>query len=220
MHYDAWERLAPRYNTQWVQKYSLRPTRREITKLVLPLLEENRDLKILDIGCGTGQFIEELSQQVGEVDYLGIDVAKNMIALAKENNSGSKIRFMNVSVDDFVTDEKYDIILCTHAFPYFPNKREAMQKMYSLCKSGGKVILVSSSTNNIKDWLANLLVKLHTSKATYLSIPQMTHLFTATGFEVKSVDVIREKAYMPTIALFYAEKNSSHEKRSRLTKTL
>lgn len=206
MHYDAWERLAPRYNTQWVQKYSLRPTRREVTKLVLPLLEENRDLKILDIGCGTGQLIGELSEQVGAVDYLGIDVAKNMIALARENNPGNTIRFMNVCVDDFVSDEEFDLILCTHAFPYFPNKRETMQKMYSLCKSGGKVILVSSSTNNIKDWFANLLVKFHTSKATYLSISQMTNLFTSAGFSVKSVDVIREKAYMPTIALFYAEK--------------
>lgn len=206
MHYDAWERLAPRYNTQWVQKYSLRPTRREVTKIVLPLLQENHNLKILDIGCGTGQLIQELSQLVGEVDYLGIDVAKNMIALAKENNTSSKIRFINVCVDDFVTDEEFDIILCTHAFPYFPNKRETMQKMYSLCKSGGKIILVSSSTNNIKDWFANLLVKFHTSRATYLSIPRMTHLFTSAGFEVTRVDVIREKAYMPTIALFYAEK--------------
>ena len=59
MKYRKWEKLAPKYNDQWVQKYSLRPTRREVEKIVLPLLEQNKDLKILDIGCGTGKYSVE-----------------------------------------------------------------------------------------------------------------------------------------------------------------
>ena len=68
------------------------------------------------------------------------------------------------------------------------------------------VIIVSSSTNNLKDLLANLIVKTRTSKARYLSIAQMKRLFASAGFEVMRVDVIRERAYMPTIALLCAEK--------------
>ena len=208
MKYKAWEKLASKYNTQWVQKYSLTPTRREVKKLVLPLLEENAELKILDVGCGTGQLIGEIREHYSEVNYLGIDVTKNMIEVATQNNSGSRIRFLNVSVDDFVSDEKFDVIICTHAFPYFPNKSEAMQKMASLCSKGGKVIIVSSSTNNVKDWFINLLVKTRTSRARYLSIKQMKKLFSSAGLEVKKVQVIRERAYMPTIALMCAEKTN------------
>jgi ubiquinone/menaquinone biosynthesis C-methylase UbiE len=206
MKYDAWEKLAPKYNDQWVQKYSLRPTRREVKKIVLPLLEKDKDLKILDIGCGTGQLIKEISEQYGNVDYLGIDVAKNMINIARQSNGGERIRFVNVSIDDFVCDEQFDVIICTHAFPYFPDKEGAMSKMSSLCKQGGCVIMVSSSTNNPKDLFINLLVKTRTSRARYLSIAQMKHLFSSAGFEVDKVDVIREKAYMPTIALLCARK--------------
>ncbi|MBO7738343.1 MAG: class I SAM-dependent methyltransferase [Clostridia bacterium] len=206
MKYDAWEKLAHRYNDQWVQKYSLRPTRRDVKKIVLPLLEKNNNMKILDIGCGTGQLAKEISDEYPFVDYLGIDVTKNMISLAKKSNDGKKVRFINTSVDDFICDERFDIIICTHAFPYFPNKEKAMSKMYKLCKEGGKVIIVSSSTNNLKDLLANLIVKTKTGRAKYLSVKQMKHLLSCAGFTVKSVDVIRERAYMPTIALFYAEK--------------
>ena len=206
MKYDAWEKLAHRYNDQWVQKYSLRPTRRDVKKIVLPLLEKNNNIKILDIGCGTGQLAKEISDEYPFVDYLGIDVTKNMISLAKKSNDGKKVRFINTSVDDFICDERFDIIICTHAFPYFPNKEKAMSKMYKLCKEGGKVIIVSSSTNNLKDLLANLIVKTRTGRAKYLSVKQMKHLLSCAGFTVKSVDVIRERAYMPTIALFYAEK--------------
>ena len=206
MKYHSWEKLAPKYNDQWVQKYSLIPTRREVKKIVLPLLESNPQLKILDIGCGTGQLIQEISEICPSVRYLGIDVAKNMIQVAKQNNHGENVHFTNVSIDEFESEEQFDVIICTHAFPYFPNKSEAMQKMASLCRDNGKIIIVSSSTNNFKDLLANLLVKTRTSKARYLSIPQMKRLFTSAGFEVKSVSVIKERAYMPTIALFHAEK--------------
>ena len=206
MKYDAWEKLAHRYNNQWVQKYSLGPTRREVKKYVLPLLEKNNELKILDIGCGTGQLIKEIGEHYSAVRYLGIDVAKNMIDIARRSNNGKRMEFKNVSVDDFVCEEKFDIIICTHAFPYFPNKNEAMNKISSLCQKGGKVIIVSSSTNNLKDLIINMYVKIWTSKARYLSIAQMKSLFSSAGFAVKNVDVIRERAYMPTIALFYAEK--------------
>lgn len=206
MKYDAWEKLAHRYNDQWVQKYSLRPTRRDVKNIVLPLLSQNGDLKILDVGCGTGQLISEISAQYKSVDYLGVDVAKNMIEVARKSNNGERVRFVNSSIDDFECEEQFDIIICTHAFPYFPDKPGTMRKMAKLCKTGGRIIIVSDSTNNLKDLLINLGVKTQTSRARYLSIKQMKELFDMAGFEVKSVDIIRERSYMPTIALFYAEK--------------
>ena len=55
MKYEVWEKLAHKYNNLWVQKYSLGPTRREVLKIVLPLLKETNSLKIIDFRCGTRQ---------------------------------------------------------------------------------------------------------------------------------------------------------------------
>ena len=206
MKYEVWEKLAHKYNNLWVQKYSLGPTRREVKKIVLPLLEKNKELKILDIGCGTGQLIKEISDQYKMVNYLGIDVAENMIDIAKKNNKGKNIKFKTSSIETFESADKYDIIICTHAFPYFPNKEDMIKKMAGLCNKKGQVLLVNSSTNSLKDLIINFFLKSTTSKAKYLSIDEMKKLFKTAKLKVKNIGIIRERFYMPTIALFHTER--------------
>lgn len=206
MKYEVWEKLAHKYNNLWVQKYSLGPTRREVKKIVLPLLEKNNELKILDIGCGTGQLIKEISDQHNQVNYLGIDVAENMIDVAKKNNKGKNVKFKTSSIESFESNDKYDIIICTHAFPYFPNKQDMIKKMAGLCNKKGQVIIVNSSTNSLKDLIINFFLKATTSKAKYLSIDEMKKLFKSAKLKVKKIEIIRERFYMPTIALFHTER--------------
>lgn len=176
-----------------MQKYSLGPTRREVSKIIIPLLDERPELKILDIGCGTGQILNEVSSTHPMVDYLGIDVANNMIELAKENNKGANIKFIVSSIEDFKSDGKFDIILCTHAFPYFPNKEEMLKKMANLCNEKGELIIVNSSSNSLKDLVINFFLKATTSEAKYLSIGEMKELFERAGLKLKKINIIREK---------------------------
>lgn len=206
MRYGVWENLAHKYNNLWVQKYSLGPTRREVKKIVMPLLEKKPDLRILDIGCGTGQLIKEISEQYDKVNYLGIDVAANMINIAKQSNSGENIKFKVCPVEKFKTEDKFDIIICTHSFPYFPNKEKTLKKIAGMCNKNGRVIIVNSSTNSIKDLIINFFLKATTSEAKYLSIRDMKVLFKKAGLKVRRISVIRERFYMPTIALFYLER--------------
>lgn len=206
MKYEVWENLARKYNNLWVQKYSLGPTRREVKNIVLPLIETNKNIKILDIGCGTGQLIKEISEKYKSFDYLGIDVAQNMIAEAEKENKCKNVLFKVCPIEEFQTQEKFDVIICTHAFPYFPEKEKMLKKISSLCKESGKVIIANSSTNNLKDLIINFGLKATTSKAKYLSINQMKELFEKAELKLKEVKIIREKKYMPTIALFYVER--------------
>ena len=207
MKYEVWENLAHKYNNLWVQKYSLGPTRREVLKIVLPLLKKNNKLRILDIGCGTGQLIKEISNEYEHVNYLGIDVAENMIKEAKNNNLENKnIKFKTCPIEKFNTKDKFDIIICTHAFPYFPNKEEVLKKIYKLSNKNANIVIVNSSTNSLKDLIINFFLKATTSKAKYLSIEEMKKLFNIAKLKVNDIRIIRERKYMPTIALFHLER--------------
>lgn len=206
MKYQKWENLARKYNRLWVQKYSLGPTRREVLKIVLPKLKANEAVKIFEAGCGTGQLIREIAGQNPQIDYLGIDAAQNMIDIAKESAKGPNIRFEVSPIENFISAEKYDIIICTHAFPYFPDKEDVLCKFAKSCNPGATVIIANSSTNSLKDLIINFFLKATTSKARYLSVKEMKVLFQNAGLNLQEVKVIREKFYMPTIALFHLEK--------------
>lgn len=206
MKYQKWENLARKYNRLWVQKYSLGPTRREVLKIVLPRLQSDASLKVFEAGCGTGQLIHEIAGQYPQIDYLGIDAARNMIDIAKESVKGQKIQFQACPMENFTGTEKYDIIICTHAFPYFPDKEDVLCKFANLCNPGATVIIANSSTNSLKDLMINFFLKATTSKARYLSIKEMKVLFKSAGLCLKEVKIIREKFYMPTIALFHLER--------------
>ena len=128
-----------------------------------------------------------------------------MIDEAQKKSEAPNVVFRECPVEAFHSDERYDVILCTHAFPYFPDKEGTFQKMASLCVAGGQIILANSSTNSLKDLLINFGLKATTSKAKYLSIKQMKAIFAKAPVTLKQVKIIRERWYMPTIALFQLE---------------
>lgn len=204
MKYEVWENLAHKYNNLWVQKYSLGPTRREVLKIVLPLLKKNNKLNILDIGCGTGQLIKDINNEIEVVNYLGIDVSENMIKEAQKANK--KLKFKTIPIEKFNSKEKFDIVICTHAFPYFPDKESVIQKIHDITNKNATIIIANSSTNSLKDLLINFFLKATTSKASYLSIDKMKELFKKSKLKLNEVKIIREKKYMPTIALFHVKR--------------
>ena len=103
------------------------------------------------------------------------------------------------SIESFESNEKYDIIICTHAFPYFPNKQEMIKKMAGLCNKKGQVIIVNSSTNSLKDLIINFFLKATTSKAKYLSIDEMKKLFKNAKLKVKKIEVRKSKKCLKVI---------------------
>ncbi len=73
--------------------------------------------KILEIGCGPGNITKYLLGKRPDFDVLGIDIAPNMIALAKSNNPTATFAVMDCrQINELQT--KYDGIICGFCLPY------------------------------------------------------------------------------------------------------
>ena len=193
-----WDKLADKYDTLWVQKYSLAPTR----KAVINEINDINPLIILDIGCGTGQLLNDVAKINKNTHLFGIDKSEKMIEIAENKNINAEFKCLNVS--DLENNRKFDLITCLHSFPYYKNKKKVMDSIYNLLNSGGYCIFAQASVNNLYDKFSMWIIEKTAEKAEYLSKKDFSALLS--DFKIIKQYDIKEKWFMPTIALFMVQK--------------
>lgn len=93
--------------------------------------------KVLEIGCGPGNITKYILDKRPDFELLAIDVASNMIDLAKKNNPKADFKVMDCREIDTIS-EKFDAIMCGFCLPY-------------LSKEDCKKLIVDSSNLLNKD---------------------------------------------------------------------
>lgn len=102
--------------------------------------------KILDVGCGTGEFLGELQKR--GADVWGIDFDKNAIA-STQRFFGVKNAYA-ISLEDFVLQypqEKFDFVTCFETIQYSQAPLEFFKTMRQLLAKDGILVLSIVSSN-------------------------------------------------------------------------
>lgn len=193
---NVWDKLSDKYDTLWVQKYSLAPSRK---KALDCLKNSSNSFSLLDVGCATGQLLYEIKKLYPNAELLGIDKSSMMIKVAKEKSKD--IKFDCVVAENFDTYNKFDFITCCHSFPYYTEKSAVLEKLSKLLQDKGKAIFIQASINSFYDKFVMSIVEKTAEKAEYLSKKDFCDL-AEKYFFVENIFTIREQWFMPTIAGF------------------
>ncbi|NQU54395.1 MAG: class I SAM-dependent methyltransferase [Bacteroidetes bacterium] len=120
----------------------------------------NTDIRILDVGCGTGRHSVELAKRGYKVT--GFDLSKDQLNGARQKAKGANVdvEFLQLDARNFQLDEKFDlaIMLCEGGFPLMDTDEEnfaILKNVTSALNSGGKFIFTTLSVlypifNNLK----------------------------------------------------------------------
>lgn len=88
---------------------------------------EKLNPKILEIGCGPGNITKHMLSKRPDFDLVGIDIAPNMVELAKQNNPNTSFQVMDSrDIDQLKTE--YDGIICGFCIPYL-SKNDCIKLM-------------------------------------------------------------------------------------------
>ena len=108
----------------------------------------NKDIRILDIGCGTGRHSLELARRGYSVT--GFDLSPSMIKKAQTSAQKENIEvdFLVCDARDFNFKESFDlaIMICEGAFPLMESDEmnySIIKNAYSSIKSGGKIVFTT-----------------------------------------------------------------------------
>ena len=117
------------------------------------------DNRILEIGCGTGQFIQMLSGKKNKFFYHGMDLSDSMVRLSAEKFAGKNN--IRISRGDFLSEEieeKYDFIIALGVIGYVADHELFIKKAAGLLNPGGYFIFSFSNKYSIFRIIRNTFV--------------------------------------------------------------
>lgn len=146
--------------------YSLDVAGKKTVEFVLDCIDSQRqkcngrELNILDIGCGTGQLTKLVGMQK-DTKILAIDIDDESLEIAKNSTVGmSNIIFAKGSVEEFVSDEKYDVVLLTQVLDHITDPASLIQKTRGMLKDNGQIIVGISNGYGIYEFSKDVFPKL------------------------------------------------------------
>lgn len=131
--------------------------------------QQHAELRILDIGCGTGEvsgrLLSPLLAQIA-VQYLGVDKSADALQQAQQNllMPGLQPRFLCADYtrkawDETLRGQQFDLICLIHSAYYLIDRHESfLQQLHALLHPQGQVLLLHNPEGHaqLKDLAANL----------------------------------------------------------------
>ena len=171
----------------WASFYDFSPLKpwlffiqKELVKAI-PIRELTSEVKILDVGCGTGDALLEMSKR-GTAKLYGIDLSEGMLNRAKKKLKGIAIlRKGDVEHTGF-KDSTFDYVLCTEAFHHFPNPNTALREMHRVLKKEGTCVI--ADINFFSKTIHKLFRMIEPGHVKIYNKEEMRQLFEKNKFRV------------------------------------
>ena len=109
-----------------------------------------KNATILDVGCGGGGFVRELTGIVTTGKVYGIDYSEDCVVVSRRTNKqgikAGRVEILNGSVSSLpFPDQMFDIVTAVNSHYYWPNLVDDMQEVLRVLKPGGRLVLIGES---------------------------------------------------------------------------
>lgn len=149
----------PFSSTTWLDSHHSIKSR--IRAELIHRLPINSGAKVLDIGCGTGQWSFLLAERVGHKGMIvGIDPDNDIIKIAEDKRKNhylnKNIIFKCNNMWNFHTDIKFDLIILFNSLSYISNPLQFIQHLPQYLERDGAVLIKDTDIGSDFFWPINI----------------------------------------------------------------
>ncbi len=186
-----WSRSYDRSLLQWLL---FGPSHRAMLRSIEAIERDGDDpLRVLDIGCGTGQFAERLLAIRPETQLWGLDLVADMIRAGAPRWRGLADRALTMQADSErlpLADGQFDVVACANSFHHYPNQACAIREMQRVLKPGGRLLLIDGYRDRPWGWfIYDVCVTTLEGGVHHASARRIEQLCRDAGFETISQTV-------------------------------
>ncbi len=114
---------------------------------LLALVDVRPHLKVIDLGCGTGELTRQLADTLPDSDVTGLDSSPQMLDAARAASfSSSNLRF--TQGDQSQLTDSWDLIFSNAALQWSENHAELIPYLFDKLKPGGQIAVQIPSNHN------------------------------------------------------------------------
>ena len=138
--------------------------RRQIIPPITEFLKDKdvKEMKMLDIACGTSRVINQLHQVHPQLSITGLDISPYYIEYAKNNIKAENIDFIIANAEKLpFADQSLDIVSCVYLFHELPRsiRKKVLLEMNRVLKKGGLLVIEDSIQLNESKDIANVIYR-------------------------------------------------------------
>lgn len=157
------------------------------------------DSSVLEIGCGTGDFVNELKPRRG----MGIDISPEMVKIAKEKYP--KYDFFTMDAESLTIDEKFGFVILSDLVGHLDDVQKCFFELHKVVNQDTRIIV--TYYNFFWEPFLRVMELLHLKMPQYrqnwLNSDDIANLLRLAGFDIiKTGDRLLFPKYFPALSWF------------------
>jgi len=105
---------------------------------LLALVHRRPNMRVVDLGCGTGELTRELHEGLEASETIGIDDSETMLLKAGQF-AGEALRFERTDIGAFVADEPFDLVFSNAALHWVPDHESLFARLSGFLTAEGQL---------------------------------------------------------------------------------
>ncbi len=161
----------------------------EYGKDLVSFISRNPKQHILDLGCGTGDLTQKLSEISSRV--IGIDGSKDMIEAAKAKYPHLTFEVMDAC--HLKWTNQFDVVFSNAVFHWIANQKQLLNGIHTALQDGGKLVCEFGAHGNIAQIESAYISVVAPCQREYKSlfyfptVEEYSSLLRQMGFEIESI---------------------------------
>ena len=176
--FDRWSAV---YDRPRFQNTTYRP----VHDAVLARLTGTQPEVVLDLGCGTGQLTQRLTEQFPDAEVVGIDFSVGMLGEASDR-VGIRANLVRADAQYLpFRSASADVVVCTESFHWYDDQRRALAEIAAVLRPGGQLVIASiAAVTDVGESAVRRLSAAGRQPVRALTPRRLRDLVTEVGFEV------------------------------------
>ncbi len=222
--YQQVQQVKDHYNT--ISGHFAQTRKKKLWPEILPFIKLIKtDMKVLDIGCGSGRLLTEIKHK--RISYLGLDFSKNLLNLAKKRFQNRRFLLRDITTPKgWHNIGQYDVIFCLGVLHHIPDQlrqHRVLQYMYEHTKPGGFIIISVWNLWQIRFWkyhLRQIKNKFKYGNPSYVWIPYLVsdgtkvikkvNRFCKAYYAGELIQLVRQAGFKID-TFYYASQDKTHQ---------